>query len=95
MDAGRILLLAVQGVVFVAWAVLMFRTLFRLRAIASERRAASGGGFLAGFGHTLQTFRDFAVRPVHRRDRRRLILLTLLMFALIAGNLLLIPAAPA
>lgn len=94
MSSGQLFWLVLMGAVFALWAAMMFRTLFRLRRIAVERQAADGGGLLRYYGHVLQTFRDFAIRPMHRGDRTRLILVTLLLFALIACNALLMPFVP-
>lgn len=72
--------LGLQGAVFVVWAIVMFRTLFRLRA----RAVADTGSSLPGPIATLRTFRAFVTETQYQRDRRILGALTLLLFALIA-----------
>jgi len=77
-------MLLAQGLVFLLWAYLMFRTLFRLARIAQDRQTRAGGGPIPGPGQTLRAWHDFATRAEHRPDRNRLIAVTLLLFALIA-----------
>lgn len=86
-------LLGVQSVVFVLWAALMFRALFRLRARAVGR---SGRPF-PGVIDTLEGYGAFLRLPEFRRDRRILGVVTLALFGLIALNLAMAPppaAAP-
>ena len=83
MSTTACVTLILQGVIFAAWAALMFRTLFRLNTIAAARRRALGHGGLA-FRQTISTFADFAKGRTLRTDRNRLIWLTLLLFASIA-----------
>lgn len=71
-------LLAVQGVVFAAWAFLMFRSLFRLRRRAVER----SGRMIPGVRDTLEGYRAFLTLPEFRGDRRLLGAATLALFAL-------------
>lgn len=73
--------LVVQGVVFAAWVVLVFRTLFRLLALLQERT-----------GHMLPSLRDGLVAPLmflrepqFQRDRQMLGALTLVLLVLSAG----------
>jgi len=73
--------LGAQGLVFAVWTFWMFRCLFRLRA----RAVAETGSAFPGPGATLRSFHAFAVRPEFARDRRILLVLTLVMFATIAG----------
>mgnify|MGYP001224256898 CR=1 FL=1 len=75
-------LLAVQALVFGLWAVLMFRTLFRLR----RRSVARSGKLVPGVGDTLEGWGAFLKHPEFRTDRRLLGAVTVLMFALIGLN---------
>ena len=79
MVAG--LWLAGQSVLFAVWAFWMFRCLFRLRAHVVARTGATFPGPVA----SLHGFRDFITLPGFARDRRVLGLLTLALFAAIAG----------
>ncbi|HMO72097.1 MAG TPA: hypothetical protein PKC84_10735 [Paracoccaceae bacterium] len=74
-------LLAAQAVVFVVWAFVAFRILFRLRA----RAGAETGLPFPGVGATLRSLAGFLRRPEDRADRRRLSVLTLALFGLTAG----------
>lgn len=76
-------LLAVQGLVFLLWAVLMFRGLFALR----RRAVARSGRMIPGPGATLDGFAAFLRDPEFRRERNRLGLVTVLLFALVAANI--------
>ncbi len=80
-------LLAVQAAVFALWAFLMFRTLFRLR----RRAVARSGRSVPGVGDTLEGWTAFLRLPDYRADRRLLAGVTLLMFALIALHIWLVP----
>ncbi|QYK41364.1 MAG: hypothetical protein KF887_18670 [Paracoccaceae bacterium] len=71
-------LLLAQAAVFVVWAVLAFRILFRLRA----RAVRDSGRTFPGLGATLRSFRGFVTRPDDRADRTRLVLLTLVLAGL-------------
>ncbi|MBL4915748.1 hypothetical protein [Szabonella alba] len=81
MGGWQWLWLGLQSVVFALWAFWMFRCLFRLRA----RVVAQTGSALPGPVASLRGFRDFMTLPEFTRDRRVLGLLTLVMFATIAG----------
>ncbi|MBF9042781.1 hypothetical protein HKCCE4037_05555 [Rhodobacterales bacterium HKCCE4037] len=88
MSTGAILQLAFQGVVFAGWAVLMFRTmfLFRKRDLHQSGRMFHGPtGFVKQAEYWLRSEED-------KRDRRLLLVFTLLLFASIALNALRITA---
>jgi len=88
MSAGNIALLGLQGIVFAAWAWLVFRTLFRLYAMARE------GSVMPGPSRAVRIFRTFATAPAHARDRRRLVVLTCALFAVsVLGTALRFPGA--
>ncbi|MGO4908308.1 hypothetical protein ACEN2J_08260 [Pseudorhodobacter sp. W20_MBD10_FR17] len=74
-------LLGVQGVVFVLWTVHAFRCLFKLRA----QVVAETGNLWPGPKVALRSFGRFAVAPGYQRDRRILIGLTVILFALIGA----------
>jgi hypothetical protein len=76
-------LLGLQGLVFAAWAVLMFRTLLRLR----RRAVARTGRPFPGLSATFEGFGAFLTAPEFRTDRRLLGAVTLALFALIFLNL--------
>ena len=71
-------LMAVQGAVFLVWAVVAFRVLFRLRAHAV---AASGRAF-PPVSAQLDAFAAGARDPAFAADRRRLLILTAAVLAL-------------
>jgi hypothetical protein len=79
------ILLGVQGLVFALWAVLMFHILFRLRRRAVQRT----GKFIPGVGDTFEGWGAFLRLPEFRALRRLLGAVTLLLFALIALNVVL------
>lgn len=58
--------LALQGGAFAVWAVLAFRTLFRLRT----RAVAASGTAFPGLGATLASFTAFWREAGHAADRR-------------------------
>lgn len=87
MTPAATLWLGVQGVVFAVWTVLMFRTLFRLRA----RAVARSGQAVPGLSATLEAYSAFLRLPEYRSDRRVLGAATALMFVMIALNPVLMP----
>lgn len=80
MAIGAIIGLLLQGLVFVAWAFMMFRTLFTFRA----RDAAQGGGPFPSTGGFIAQMKYWLKSDEDRRDRRALFVLTLALFVLIA-----------
>jgi hypothetical protein len=75
-----VFILGIQSIVFAVWGYWAFRCLFLIRA----RAVKETGLILPGMGATLRAFRAFAVLPEHRRDKVILLLLTALLWALIA-----------
>ncbi len=74
--------LALQAVVFAVWAWLALRSLFRLRA----RAVARSGRPFPGLSATLEAFGSWLRAPQFAPERRRLGLVTLLLFAVMLGN---------
>jgi hypothetical protein len=68
-----------QGVVFVLWTIHAFRCLFKLRA----RAVAETGSPWPGTAVTLRSFGAFVTASEYQRDRRILLGLTVVLFALI------------
>ena len=80
MSTGQIVRLVTMGLVFLAWAGLMFRTLnlFRSREAArSETMFPSTGGFLRQLGFWLRN-------PADRKDRQTLLFLTAILIVMAA-----------
>ncbi len=84
-------LLGLMAIVFVVWAVTAFRVLFDLKKIADVRRKAENAGLFRSQGITNEIFREFFTKPEHRKNRRRVVLLTALLFGIIILQMLLIP----
>ncbi len=70
-------LLILQGLLFLLWAITIFRWLFALRAEAIARDGTQWPGPRA----TLRAFRDGLTKPQHAAARRQLLILTLLLLA--------------
>jgi hypothetical protein len=83
------ILLAVQAVAFLLWAMAAFRTLSRLMAWAQRQ----SGRAVPGADWTFRSYGAFLRDPAFAPDRRRLGLLTALVFALILGGLMLAQGA--
>ncbi|RMD93942.1 MAG: hypothetical protein D6811_03920 [Alphaproteobacteria bacterium] len=84
MSVFEAIWLGLMAIAFVAWVVTMMRTLYRLKARADERlRESRGGGLGTGIANTATTFGEFFTRPEWRRERLRLLLLTVVLFAII------------
>lgn len=88
MSGVQIFRLVLLGLVFLVWTGLMLRTLFVLRARASE----SGGQQTPGPGGFLRQVGRFLSAPEDRRDRNTLAFLTVVMAIMIGTQVL--SAAP-
>ena len=75
-----VVIVALQGLVFAAWAVWSFRCLFRMRAYA----VAETGHSLPGTRASLRALRAFATQPQFLRDKVIFLLLTGLLWVLTA-----------
>lgn len=94
MPAPYIAILAVQGAIFLLWAFLMFRALFRLWGMAERERDRRGLGYFGGIGMTFEMFAAFAAAPEHRKERNRIIFVTLVLFATIGAQMAYISTLP-
>ena len=79
--------LAIQGILFVFWAVLMFRALIGLtrRSLAATRDV--GGNW---FVHNLRMFFDYFVNPNVAGERRLLLGVTVLLILVTLGSVFVI-----
>ena len=91
MGLAGILFLILMGLVFAAWTAAMFLALWRISKRSEEDLKRTGGGYFTWAGHSLRAYAEFLTSDKDRRERRRLLLLTLVMFAVIAGFVLLAP----
>ncbi|MCZ4352107.1 hypothetical protein O4H61_06220 [Roseovarius aestuarii] len=80
MSMMQHLWLALSSLVFVLWAYMMFRTLFRMSRAARAKAAARGYSW-PSISEQLQEFVLFATAPEHRQTRWQLIGLTLTLWA--------------
>ncbi len=83
MSNTNMLFLALMGIAFIIWVFLMIRMLFGLKRIADARRQAKAQGYFAGLGTTISVFAGFLTAPEHRKERNRVLLATVAMFATI------------
>lgn len=84
MTTAQTIILGLQGLVFIAWAFMMFRTLFLFRARDADQGGGpfpSTGGFIAQAKYWLKSEED-------RTGRRILLFLTVALFALNLVNIL-------
>jgi len=86
MNTTQSILLMLQAVVFAAWAILMFWTLFSLRA----RDADVNGGLFPSTGGFITQLKYWLKSDEDRRNRLILLLLTAALFALNLVNIVLI-----
>lgn len=85
MTGALIFRLVLLGLVFLAWAALMYRMLFTIRRRAEAETGnlfPGSGGFLRHLGHWLRS-------PEDKTDRQTLFFLTFVLFAMIAMQILL------
>ncbi len=83
MGAMNILWLVAMGLVFVVWAFVMFQTLAGLAAISLRRKAERNAGYFGWVAISLGVYAEFLSSAEHKTRRRRVILLTVLLFAII------------
>ncbi len=93
MGAGTFAYLVLQGILFAVWAFLMFRALFGLmqRSIAAADQA--GGGFLGWIVHSLRMFFGYFTDPTVARERRVLIILSVVLMLVTFGSVYIMKAA--
>ncbi|KZY39081.1 hypothetical protein A3731_13565 [Roseovarius sp. HI0049] len=73
--------LAVMTLLFLLWVGLMARMLLRLTRRSMDRLNQTGGGYFTWMGHSLHSFGNFAISAADKAERRRLLLVTALLFA--------------
>jgi hypothetical protein len=83
MGTVDIISLVLMMVIFAIWCWSMFRALWHLNRQARQRRQSTGGGYFTGVGHSLGEFARFLTAERYRADRRRLLIQTPLLFAVI------------
>lgn len=89
MGTGVAILLGLQGVVFITWAFFLFKNLFRLRRDVKEQLGKEGF-YNPTVMETLTAFGWFLKEPRYQRARMILLALTVVMFAVIGLNAMLI-----
>lgn len=83
MGPANLISLVVMTLVFILWAVLMFRTLWRLTQRSRQRLEETGGGYFTWVGHSLRSFSGFLTSDKDRQDRRRILFVTLVLMLVI------------
>jgi len=89
MTTSGIIRLVLQALVFIAWAGMMFRTLFLMRRRNEDQTGGafpSTGGFIAQVKYWLSSDED-------KQERRTLLILTLVLVVMNVTNALAIQAA--
>ena len=86
MQPFQVALLVLMGVVFVLWAFLMFRMLWRMTKQSMEALNETGGGFFTWVTHSLRAFGGFFSDPSVATERRQLIWVTVLLMLIIAAQ---------
>lgn len=84
MTTGQSIRLALQALVFIAWAFMMFRTLFLFRS----RDADQGGGPFPSTGGFIAQLKYWLGSEEDRNERKTLFFLTFVLFAMNAMNIL-------
>lgn len=84
MSTGGTIRLALQGIVFLLWAAMMFRALYVVNQRSNDARGSnmpSTGGFITQLGHWLRSDED-------KNERKTLFFLTFVMVAMNVTNAL-------
>jgi hypothetical protein len=87
MSTGQIIQLVLQGLVFIAWAALMFRTLFLWR----RRAEAETGNTFSGPGQVLKQAGRWFTAPEDRSERNTLLFLTFVLVVMVLTSAFLAP----
>ena len=86
MQGWMLISLIAMGLVFVAWAVSMFRMLWVMWQEAERRTAQENGSLFGGTKNRWTAFRDFFRDPEQRRLKWWILALTLLLSAIIIAR---------
>ena len=89
MTTGGIIRMILQGLVFLAWAGFMFKTLYTL----SARDKAQGGGPFPSTGGFMTQLKYWLSSEQDRQERRLLFFLTAVLLIMNVTNMLAIQAA--
>lgn len=84
MTTSQIIALVLEGIAFMIWAGVMFRTLFRLRWRATQQAQAENAGLLRRYVLVFTTMGLFFSDPGFRPDRRLVLITTVVLFASMA-----------
>jgi hypothetical protein len=90
MTTGQIINLVLQGLVFLAWAALMYRTMFLLR----RRAVAETGNALPGPRQFIRQAGRWLRAPEDKSERSTLLFLTFVLLAMSLSSQLLGPPGP-
>ena len=90
MSVVEILFLVLLGFVFFIWAILWFRVLFRLKRVSFQRKEAAKVGYFGWVLINFGVFRDFFIRPEFHGDRRKVLISTAVLFAIILIRLVIL-----
>jgi len=86
MTTGTIVYLSLMAVIFAIWAFLMFRMLWQMNRDSLDRQAKTGGGYFTWVGHSLRSFFGYFREVQYKSERRRLILITVVMMTMIIAQ---------
>ncbi|MEQ9257606.1 MAG: hypothetical protein RIG84_00765 [Roseovarius sp.] len=92
MSTLNLVSLVVMGALFALWVVMMATTLFTITRRSMDRLNETGGGYFTWAGHSLSAFGAFLSAREYKRERRRLLLVTALLFASIVARPMLMVA---
>lgn len=90
MGPANLMSLVILALVFILWAVTMFRTLWRLGRRALKPSDPRQKGVFGWVERSLRVYGDFLTSDKDRPDRRLILLLTLLLVLILAGRIYLI-----
>ena len=86
MQPIQFALLSLMTLVFIFWVFLMFRMLWRLTKQSMDRLDETGGGYFTWAGHSMRAFSGFLTDPGVKNERRQLLIVTILLFAIIIAQ---------
>lgn len=84
MSTGQTIRFVLEALVFIAWAFMMYRMLFTLRA----RNAEQGGGPVPSTGGFMGQLKYWLGSEEDKQDRKTLFFLTFVLAAMIAMNVM-------
>lgn len=92
MTTGNLIWLILMGIVFLVWVVVTFRVLLGLKTISMKRRQEQNAGYFRWVAISFGVYKEFLTAEEHKSQRRQVLGLTVLLFAIIISRVMFLGA---